>query len=135
GPLRASEVHRNQQGARRDRAQAFDARLPGPCATSALVSGAAPTARKVGRQRYPGCPDGRLASPAGLGCALKGEWEAGSRTPLCDRSRKEERHQGHGLENGSEPQGSKSPSCEWRSFSRSVAKPVKRNRTQGKPRG
>ena len=44
-------------------------------------------ARKTHRRRYPGCPDGWLASPAGLGCAPEGEWEAGSRTPLCDRSR------------------------------------------------
>lgn len=45
------------------------------------------TSTTEGASRYPGCPDVVLASPAGLGCALQGEWETGSRTPLCDRSR------------------------------------------------
>ncbi|GLS30854.1 hypothetical protein GCM10007937_25630 [Mesorhizobium albiziae] len=49
--------------------------------------------RKDHRPRYPGCPDVSLAGPAGLGCALEGEWDAGSRTPLYDRSRKAHRHQ------------------------------------------
>ncbi|NKK47391.1 hypothetical protein GFL28_36640, partial [Rhizobium leguminosarum bv. viciae] len=53
--------------------------------TSAPTSRAAPPPWKA-RRRYPGCPDGRLASSAGLGCAPLGEWETGSRTPLCDRS-------------------------------------------------
>jgi hypothetical protein len=34
------------------------------------------------------------------------DYHIGSRTPLCDRSQK--RHQGHALENGSEPKDSKS---------------------------
>jgi hypothetical protein len=64
------------------------------CATSAPTNGVALTARRAHRRRYPGCPDGFLASPAGPDCALTGEWEAGSRTPLCDRSRNEKRASG-----------------------------------------
>lgn len=58
------------------------------CATSALTSGAAPACRNA-RPRYPDCPDGCLASLAAPGCAPNGEWEAGSRTPLCDRSQRD----------------------------------------------
>ena len=71
--------------------------------------------------------------PATLDCATQGEWEAGSRTPLCDRSRKT--HQGHGLENGTrtEPKDSRKATCpaDRRDLPDRPERRSKPNRTQG----
>jgi hypothetical protein len=53
------------------------------------------------RQRVPGCLDGRLASPAQLGCALKENREAGAKRRYVTQAHPhEETAQGHGLDNG-----------------------------------
>ncbi|MBW9115499.1 hypothetical protein JNB88_17805 [Rhizobium cauense] len=72
-----------------------------------------------------------LASPAGPDCALSGEWETGSRMPLCDRSQRIRSRMGKWFR--AEGQQSNLSSGSKR-FDRSAPMPVRTKRNSGKSR-